>query len=394
MSLPTIIEVAIPGRSYPVVVGDGLTGLLPELFDGVLRGAGGAAPERALVVTQQPVVDAGHVAPIEAALSMLGVDTVRRVVPDGEVAKSVEVLGELWRACAAVPLGRGDVVVAVGGGVVGDLAGFLAATYARGIDVVQVPTTVLAQVDAAIGGKTGINLPEGKNLVGAFHQPRAVVCDVAVLASLPERIRREGFGEIAKYGLIRDPEVLGWLEAAPGIAGGVAPDRAGALQSSVAGEDPGDGGLLRRLVERSVAAKAAVVAADERESGERAYLNLGHTFGHAVESLTGYDTVLHGEAVAIGTVAALRIGLAEGITDVELAARGEALLAALGLPTRPPALDRAAVWAAMARDKKAAAGAVRFVLLEHVGRPVLHTPSRRTVDEVLDGLMAGAGEQS
>ncbi|TVP70056.1 MAG: 3-dehydroquinate synthase [Nitriliruptor sp.] len=396
MSLPTIIEVAIPGRSYPVVVGDGLTGLLPELFDGVLRGAGGAAPERALVVTQQPVIDAGHVAPIEAALSMLGVDTVRRVVPDGEVAKSVEVVGELWRACAAVPLGRGDVVVAVGGGVVGDLAGFLAATYARGIDVVQVPTTVLAQVDAAIGGKTGINLPEGKNLVGAFHQPRAVVCDVAVLGSLPERIRREGFGEIVKYGLIRDPEVLGWLEAAPGIAGGAGPVPSVASQGAVVGddEDPGDSGLLRRLVERSVAAKAAVVAADERESGERAYLNLGHTFGHAVESLTGYDTVLHGEAVAIGTVAALRIGVAEGITDVEVAARGEALLTTIGLPTRPPALDRAAVWAAMARDKKASAGAVRFVLLEDVGRPVLHTPSRRTVDEVLDGLMAGAGEQS
>jgi 3-dehydroquinate synthase len=392
MSLPTVIEVAIPGRSYPVVVGDGLTGLLPELFDGVLRGAGGAAPERALVVTQQPVVDAGHVAPIEAALSMLGVDTVRRVVPDGEVAKSVEVLGELWRACAAIPLGRGDVVVAVGGGVVGDLAGFLAATYARGIEVVQVPTTVLAQVDAAIGGKTGINLPEGKNLVGAFHQPRAVVCDVAVLGTLPERIRREGFGEIAKYGLIRDPEVLEWLEAAPDIAGGDP-------LSSSGGDGRGsaaaaDATLLRRLVERSVAAKAAVVAADERESGERAFLNLGHTFGHAVESLTGYDTVLHGEAVAIGTVAALRIGVAEGITDIEVADRAEALLDALGLPTRPPALDRAAVWAAMGRDKKAAAGAVRFVLLEDVGRPVLHTPSRRTVDEVLDRLMAGAEEWS
>ena len=387
MSLPTIIEVAIPGRSYPVVVGDRLAGLLPELFDGVLRGAGGASPERALVVTQQPVVDAGHVAPIEASLSMLGVDTVRRVVPDGEVAKSVEVLGELWRACAAVPLGRGDVVVAVGGGVVGDLAGFLAATYARGIEVVQVPTTVLAQVDAAIGGKTGINLPEGKNLVGAFHQPRAVVCDVAVLGSLPERIRREGFGEIVKYGLISDPEVLGWLEASPGIAGGdPASSSSGDGRDSAASAASADATLLRRLVERSVAAKAAVVAADERESGERAYLNLGHTFGHAVESLTGYDTVLHGEAVAIGTVAALRIGVAEGITDIEVADRAEALLTALGLPTRPPALDRAAVWAAMARDKKAAAGAVRFVLLEDVGRPVLHAPSRGTVDRVLDEL--------
>ena len=375
MSLPTTIEVAIPGRSYPVVVGDGLTGLLPELFDGVLRGAGGVAPDRAVVVTQQPVVDAGHVAPIEGALSMLGVDTVRRVVPDGEVAKSVEVVGDLWRACAAVPLGRGDVVVAVGGGVVGDLAGFLAATYNRGIGVVQVPTTLLAQVDAAVGGTTGINLPEGKNLVGAFHQPRTVVCDVRVLASLPERILREGFGEIVKYGLIRDPEVLALLESSVGGGGGVA-----GLASS---------GLLRELVERSVAVKAAVVAGDEREGGERTFLNLGHTFGHAVESLTGYEQVLHGEAVSIGTVVALRIGVELGITDAEAARRGEAVLTALGLPVRAPSLERSEVWAAMARDKKATAGSVRFVLLEDVGRPVLHTPPRAVVDRVLDEVSVG-----
>ena len=380
MSLPTTIEVAIPGRSYPVVVGDGLTGLLPELFDGVLRGSGGAAPGRAFVVTQQPVVDAGHVAPIEGALSMLGIDTVRRVVPDGEVAKSVEVLGELWRAAAQVPLGRGDVVVAVGGGVVGDLGGFLAATYARGIEVVQVPTTVLAQVDAAIGGKTGINLPEGKNLVGAFHQPRAVVCDVAVLGSLSARIRREGFGEIVKCGLIRDPEVLALLEASPGVVvGGAGDDASGAGAGAGAA-------ALRELIERSIAVKAAVVAGDEREAGERAFLNLGHTFGHAVESLTGYSQVLHGEAVAIGTVVALRIGVETGITDIEVARRGEALLAGLGLPVRSPELDREAVWAAMARDKKASAEGVRFVLLEDVGRPVLSTPPRRVVDRVLDGV--------
>ena len=375
MSLPTTIEVAIPARSYPVVVGEGLTSLLPELFDGVLRGPSGAPPDRALVITQQPVVDAGHVAPIEGALSMLGIDTVRRVVPDGEVAKSVEVVGDLWRACAAVPLGRGDVVVAVGGGVVGDLAGFLAATYNRGIGVVQVPTTLLAQVDAAVGGKTGINLPEGKNLVGAFHQPRTVVCDVRVLASLPERILREGFGEIVKYGLIRDPEVLALLESSVGGGGGAA-----GLASS---------GLLRELVERSVAVKAAVVAGDEREGGERAFLNLGHTFGHAVESLTGYEQVLHGEAVSIGTVVALRIGVELGITDTEVARRGEAVLTALGLPVSAPTLERSEVWAAMARDKKATAGSVRFVLLEDVGRPVLHTPPRAVVDRVLDELTEG-----
>jgi len=379
MSLPTTIEVAIPGRSYPVVVGEGLTRLLPELFDGVLRGVDGAPPGRALVVTQQPVIDAGHVAPVEGALSMLGVDTVRRVVPDGEVAKSVEVLGDLWRACAAVPLGRGDVVVAIGGGVVGDLAGFLAATYNRGIGVVQVPTTLLAQVDAAIGGKTGINLPEGKNLVGAFHQPRTVVCDVGALATLPERILREGFGEVVKYGLIRDAEVLGLLEGV--VDGGQAGSAAGAAAV------PDD--LLRELVERSVAVKADVVAGDEREGGERAFLNLGHTFGHAVESLTGYEQVLHGEAVSIGTVVALRVGVACGITDAEVARRGEAVLAALGLPVRAPVLERSEVWAAMARDKKAAGGSVRFVLLEDVGKPLLHTPPRAVVDRVLDEVSVG-----
>ncbi|MGM0619320.1 MAG: 3-dehydroquinate synthase, partial [Actinomycetota bacterium] len=376
----------------PVYVGEGLRPLLPRLLQEAFAGGGGALPERALperaqpeqslperalVVTQAPVVDAGHVAPVEEALRRLGIEVVRQLVPDGERAKSVEVLGELWRSAARLPLTRRDVVVAVGGGVVGDLGGFLAATYARGIDVVQVPTTVLAQVDAAIGGKTGINLPEGKNLVGAFHQPRAVVCDVATLTTLPERIHREGFGEIAKYGLIRDTGMLALLEASPEVA--------------KAGSSPLLPSLLRELVERSVVVKAEVVAADEREAGERAHLNLGHTFGHAVEALTGYDSVLHGEAVAIGTVVALRIGVALGTTDAEVADRGEAVLTALGLPTRPPVLDREAVWAAMGRDKKSSSGAVRFVLLEDVGRPVLVTPPREVVDAVLDELEAEAG---
>ena len=372
----TRIEVPLADRPYPVFIGERLGAQLPDLLRSAFTASGGAAPaaaerplpERALVLTQAPVVDAGHVAPVEEALRECGIEVARELVPDGERAKSVEVLGELWRAAAQLPLTRRDVVVAVGGGVVGDLGGFLAATYARGIDLVQVPTTVLAQVDAAIGGKTGINLPEGKNLVGAFHQPRAVACDVATLATLPERIHREGFGEIAKYGLIRDAVVLALLEASPAVAEG------------------SDRTLLRELVERSVAVKAQVVAADEREAGERAHLNLGHTFGHAVEALTGYDTVLHGEAVAIGTVVELRLGVALGLTDASVAGRGEALLASLGLPTRPPALDRDAVWEAMGRDKKATSGGVRFVLLEDVGRPVLIAPPREVVDAVLDEL--------
>ncbi|MFP4310467.1 MAG: 3-dehydroquinate synthase, partial [Nitriliruptoraceae bacterium] len=350
----------------------------PELLASVLpiegepdAGGGGRArprARRALLVTQDPVVQAGHVGPVADALRVLDLEVAEARVPDGEAAKSPAILAALWERAAEIPLSRQDVIVAVGGGVVGDLAGFLAATYARGLDLVQVPTTVLAQVDAAIGGKTGINLPAGKNLVGAFHQPRAVVCDVATLRTLPERVRREGFGEIVKYGLIRDPDVLEVLEADPSVAAWGATQR------------------LRELVERSVAVKAIVVAADEREAGERAYLNLGHTVGHAVEALTGYSQVLHGEAVAIGIVASLRIGVAMGRTPPALAARGEAVLAALGLPVRLPPLDRGAVWDAMARDKKAEPGRIRFVLLDDVARPVLAVPPREVVDAVLDAL--------
>jgi 3-dehydroquinate synthase len=372
-------DVPLQDRPYPVWVGEGLGAALPTLLASVLGDGGGVGAsgrsglraQRALVVTQSPVVDAGHVAPVEAALRSLGLEVAEARVPDGEAAKSPAILAALWERAAEVPLTRQDVVVAVGGGVVGDLAGFLAATYVRGVDVVQVPTTVLAQVDAAIGGKTGINLPAGKNLVGAFHQPRAVVCDVATLRTLSERVRREGFGEIVKYGLIRDPGVLDVLEADPSVASWGASAR------------------LRDLVERSVSVKAAVVGSDEREAGERAHLNLGHTVGHAVESLTGYTEVLHGEAVSIGTVVALRIGVALERTPVAVAERGEAVLASLGLPVRMPVLDRGAVWDAMARDKKAVPGSVRFVLLDDLARPVLVTPPREVVDRVLDEVTVG-----
>ena len=359
-----VIEVALANRPYPVVVAEGiLDPLAPPVA--LPRGA-----SRALVVTQSPVVDAGHVEPVAAALAAAGLEVHRQVVPDGEVAKSVGVLEELWRAAATIPLSRSDVIVAVGGGVVGDLAGFAAATFNRGISVIQIPTTLLAQVDAAIGGKTGINLPHGKNLVGAFHQPCAVVCDTATLATLPPRILLEGFGEVVKYGLIADPGLLDLLEKEPAIA---------------RGSDPA---LLTEVVTCSVRVKAQIVAADEREAGIRAHLNLGHTYGHAVESLTGYEEVLHGEAVAIGTVVALRLGVRSGRTPAGLAERGEALLTSLGLPVRGPRLDRDEVWATMARDKKAGRGEVRFVVLDELASPVLITPDRRDVDAVLDELGA------
>lgn len=361
------IEVPLAERAYDVVVGSRFLDALDEHVT-----VPGAA-SRAVVVTQAPVVEAGHVEPVEAALRRAGLDVHRREVPDGESAKDVEVLGELWRSFAEVPLTRADLVVAVGGGVVGDLAGFAAASFNRGVSVLQVPTTLLAQVDAAIGGKTGINLPQGKNLVGAFHQPVGVVCDVEVLSTLPARVRTEGFGEVVKYGLSHDPTILHLLEER--------------LGGGAAGVD--DPLLLEELVRRSVAVKAAVVGADEREGGERAFLNLGHTFGHAVESLTGYDLVLHGEAVAMGLVLALRLGVRLGVTPVSVVDRGERLLERVGLPIRPPVLDRDAVWATMRRDKKAGRDEVRFVLLEDAGCCVLRTPPVAEVDAVLDELERG-----
>jgi len=364
MTEPAIVKVLLTDRTYPVVVGRGCldaVGTHVELPAGAVN---------ALVITQQPIIDAGHVEPVEASLRAAGLGVHRQVVPDGESAKEVGVLTSLWQAAAQIPLSRDDVVVAVGGGVVGDLAGFAAAAFNRGIAVLQVPTTLLAQVDAAVGGKTGINLPEGKNLVGAFHQPIGVVCDVDVLTTVPPRVLIEGLGEVVKYGLIHDPVVLELLEASP--------------TEAVAGEP----GLLEELVRRSVAVKAAVVAADEREGGIRAFLNFGHTYAHAVETLSGYGTALHGEAVSIGMVVALRLGERLGRTPPELVQRAEALLVALGLPVRGPALDRGAVWQVMARDKKAGRDGVRFVVLDALASPVVITPPRSDVDAVLDELDA------
>jgi 3-dehydroquinate synthase len=362
MSDPTVVEVSAGVSRYPVVIG---TRFLHRLGDHVPLPPDVAS---ALVVTEENVLTAGHVGPVEDALAAAGIEVHRALVPIGEQAKQVGVLTELWRAAARIPLSRRDLVVAVGGGVVGDLAGFAAAAFNRGIGVLQVPTTLLGQVDASIGGKTGVNLPEGKNLVGAFHQPVGVACDISTLATLPPRILREGFGEIVKYGLIRDPVILDLLEDP-------------AFEAT-------DEGSLEQLVIRSARVKAAVVGADVLEHGERAHLNLGHTYGHAVETLTGYDTILHGEAVAIGTVVALRLGFRLGRTPPDLADRTERLLDRLGLPTRPPVLDRDEIWTVMARDKKADREGVRFVVLDGLAAAVVVTPDRRDIDAVLDEVAA------
>ena len=292
-----------------------------------------------------------HAARAAAALEAAGFRVSARDVPAGEGSKTPARLAELWDFFHGARVSRQDLVVALGGGVVGDLAGFAAATWLRGVAVLQVPTSLLAMVDSSIGGKTAVDLPSGKNLAGAFHQPAAVVADPALLDTLPAREFSQGLAEAVKYGCIRDAAFFAWFEA-----------RAGAPFSAADAET---------LVRTSAAHKVAVVNEDERESGLRATLNFGHTVGHAVEKVLGYGTLAHGEAVALGMVAAAKLGEALGETEPGTAARIEALLAALALPTAlgrvAPGVSAAALAEAMLSDKKRYGGEIRFVLLDRIG---------------------------
>jgi 3-dehydroquinate synthase len=333
-------------RSYDVVCGRGLLAAVGPTV-------GGAGAGRAVVVSDAAVA-ATHGREVAAGLERAGIETLKLEVPSGEAAKSVAGAARLWDAFAAAAVDRQTHVVAVGGGVVGDLAGFVAATFARGLPLWHVPTTLVAQVDSSIGGKTGINLAGGKNLVGAFWQPRGVFADVDVLASLPRREFVSGFAEVVKYGMIFDPEFFGWLE--------------GHAADLLAREPE----AVMQAVERSAALKAAVVSADERETtGARAALNYGHTFAHALETAAGYGRLLHGEAVAIGMASAARLArLLDRIGD-DVVARQDRLLAAFGLPTIPAAAGPLAsdnLLPIMARDKKSSGGRLRFVLPDRIGR--------------------------
>jgi 3-dehydroquinate synthase len=346
---------------YDVWVGRGLLGDLPRFLP-ALRAY------RAAVVTTADVA-AHYTRPVTDALSGQGLEVHEHVVVDGEPAKSLPVLGELYDWLASIPLSRNDVVVALGGGVVTDLAGFLAATWHRGVPVVEVPTTLLAQVDAAIGGKTAINLAAGKNLVGAFHQPAVVVADTATLETLPVREVRAGLAEVIKCGFIRDPAILDLVQRDP----------ADAL-------DP-RGELLVDLVRRAVVVKAGIVGADTHEHGERALLNYGHTLGHAIETLTRYRRYRHGEAVALGMRFAALASELIGGAEPELAARTTRLLASVGLPTTCVPLDPEAVWAVMARDKKVRDGGVRMVLCDHPGSArLVDAPPRPVLERALEQL--------
>ena len=344
------IRVHLPGgageqdRSYEILSGAGVIGAIGRL----VRTAGGS---RAVVVCDASV-SATHGARVAESLAAAGIEVARLQVPSGEGSKAIAAAGRLWDAFAGLAVDRGTHVIAVGGGVVGDLAGFVAATFARGIPVWQVPTTLVAQVDSAIGGKTGINLDSGKNLVGAFWQPRGVVADIDTLATLPDREFVSGLAEVVKYGMILDAGFFAWLE-----------DNAGRL---LARETP----ALAHAVERSAAIKADVVERDERETtGLRAALNYGHTFAHAYETAAGYGCLLHGEAVAIGMGRAARLANRLGRLPADVVGRQDTLLGRLNLPVSPPANLRnaAELVGIMGRDKKTVGGRLRFVLPDRIG---------------------------
>jgi 3-dehydroquinate synthase len=344
----------MPGRPYDVTIGSGVIATAADHLP-VLRA------EQAFVVADRPVADAWF-APLASSLAAGGLPAVLLSVPAGEEAKTLQVLQALLHQLATQSAHRDDLVVALGGGATGDVAGFLAATYMRGLPFVQVPTTLTAQVDAAVGGKTAVNLPEGKNLVGVFHQPVAVLADVGALASLPDRDYRSGLAEVAKYGLTVDLELLSLLESDPGPV--------------LARES----GALEDLVARCVRATAEAVCEDERDGGRRLVLNYGHTLGHSLERLDAFAGRTHGEAVAVGMVFAARLGERLGRSAVGLTGRTIRLLTSLGLETGGELPPVAAVMSAFTLDKKYRGG-VRFVLLEDVGRPVV-------VDDVPAGTIA------
>ncbi len=354
-AIPTAIRtipVELGVNPYPIAIGAGSLDQLGML----IREQAIKAGTKVLMVTN-PEVEHHYGAAALASLRAAGFDATTLVIDAGEDRKIPATVARIHDSAFERRLERGSLIVALGGGVVGDMAGFAAATWLRGIAVVQVPTTLLAMVDAAIGGKTGVNHPGGKNLIGAFHQPRLVLIDPTTLATLPDREFRAGMAEVIKYGVIGDAELFEQLQAAA-----LCDPRAGLASMAAVGPE-----LLQTLLERSAAAKARVVAADEREGGMRAILNYGHTLGHAVETLCGYGTWLHGEAVGLGMLAAGEIAVAMGLWSREDQERQRALIAAAGLPLRWPDLDPQAVLACLQGDKKVRDGRVRFVLPTAIG---------------------------
>ena len=354
-SASVTVDVALGDRAYDIVIGRDVLASLGDRVAALRPGV------RTAIVTDRTV--ARHwLEQTEASLAAAGVPTARIVVEEGEGSKSYATLTQVSEALIAAKIKRNDLVIALGGGVVGDLAGFAAAILRRGVDFVQVPTSLLAQVDSSVGGKTGINSPQGKNLIGAFHQPVLVIADTSVLDTLSPRQFRAGYAEVAKYGILGDEAFFAWLEKnhADIFAGGAGREHA---------------------IATSCRAKAGVVSRDERETGERALLNLGHTFGHALEAATGFsDRLFHGEGVSVGMVLAAEFSAQLGMISTDDAARIARHLSAVGLPTRLQDIagftqeglaDADALLALMAQDKKVKRGKLTFILLEAVGRAVI-----------------------
>lgn len=353
------LAAAADDRSYPILIGPGLVDGHPEL-ERWLRG-------REVFVVSNETVAPLYLDRVVAALGERRVDTL--VLPDGESHKHLATLERIFDALLTKRHSRATTLVALGGGVVGDMTGFAAACYQRGVGFIQIPTTLLAQVDSSIGGKTAVNHPRGKNMIGAFHQPRGVLIDTDVLATLPARELAAGVAEVIKYGCIRDAAFFGWLEGA---------------MPALLERDPE---TLAQAIERSCEVKAEVVGADEREAGLRAILNFGHTFGHAIETHTGYRSWLHGEAVAAGMVLAAELSVRLGTLEATAAGRIRDLLAAAGLPTQPPEdLDPDTFLAHMAVDKKVVDGRQRLILLAGLGHAVVRDDVPR--DSVVATLAA------
>jgi 3-dehydroquinate synthase len=346
------LTVALDARSYPIHIGAGLVARADLLLAHL------KAPLAAIVSNE--TVAPLYLTGLASALRDQGVRVTEILLPDGEEHKNWQTLNRIFDALLENRCERATTIIALGGGVVGDLAGFAAATYQRGVPFIQLPTTLLSQVDSSVGGKTGINHPLGKNMIGAFYQPRLVLADTDTLKTLPERELSAGLAEVIKYGLIRDLAFFEWLEA---------------NMEKLRARDPE---ALTHAIECSCRNKAEVVAEDETETGVRALLNLGHTFGHAIEAGLGYGEWLHGEAVAAGMVMAAELSRRIGWLSQADVARTAALLRRAGLPVRGPVLGADRYMALMALDKKVASGKLRLILLEALGRGVIRDDAPET----------------
>lgn len=355
------VTVQLDARSYDILIGRECLGDLGQVY--VERGLGGTA-----AIVTNPIVATHYLERVQQSLVRVGVKVAVVRVPDGEQYKTLETAARIYGDLIEAGLDRQACIVALGGGVIGDMAGFVAATYLRGIDFVQVPTTLEAQVDASVGGKTAVDHVLGKNMIGAFHQPKFVLIDTATLDTLPKRELRAGLAEVIKHGIIRDPELVAFLE-----------DH---IEGAATLRLPAD--QINWLIAQQCRIKAEVVAADETEKGLREILNYGHTVGHALEVVTQYAHYKHGEAVGLGMVAAGAIAVQKGMWAQEEFDRQNALIARLGMPECVPDLQVDGVLARMASDKKARDGVIRFVLPERIGKVALRDDVTRT--EIASGI--------